>query len=175
MKEALRSAAEAPDVGRDAEGVFGMKRFVSLLVLALALSIAGCAKSATPSESDNAAAKSVVKAYWAAIAARDPQTAEKLFVTVDGTDVRELVAKNVAYSQENTAAAVEQGMRFYWLEDGMIRPEADSKTVYPSEVARLSSLSQQYPVAALITYEALSGDVTRFFVVKANGEFRLVR
>jgi len=66
-------------------------------------------------------------------------------------------------------------MRFYWLEDGMIRPEADSSTVYPSEVARLSTLSEQYPMASLITYEAISGDVTRFFVVKTNGELRLVR
>jgi len=68
-------------------GVIGVKRFMSALVLVLALSIVGCAKSATPSESDNAAAKNVVRAYWAAVAARDPQAAEKLFVTVDGTDV----------------------------------------------------------------------------------------
>ena len=156
-------------------GVIGVKRYMSVLMLVLALSMMGCAKSATPSESDNAAAKNVVRAYWAAVAARDPQAAEKLFVTVDGTDVRDLVAKNVAYSQENTAAAVERVMRFYWLEDGMIRPEAGSSTVYPSEVARLSTLSEQYPMASLITYEAISGDVTRFFVVKTNGEFRLVR
>jgi hypothetical protein len=156
-------------------GVIGVKRYMSVLVLVFALSIAGCAKSATPSESDSAAAKNVVRAYWAAVAARDPQAAERLFVTVDGTDVRELIAKNVAYSQEDTAVAVERVMRFHWLEDGMIRPEADSSTVYPSEVARLSTLSEQYPMAVLVTYEALSGGVTRYFVVKTNGEFRLVR
>jgi hypothetical protein len=156
-------------------GVIGVKRYVSALALVLALSIVGCAKSATPSEADNAAAKSVVRAYWAAIAARDPRAAEKLFVTVDGTDVRDLVAKNVAYSQENTSVAVERVMRFYWLENGMLRPEADRGTVYPSEVSRLSSLSEQYAMAALITYEAISSDATRFFVVKTNGEYRLVR
>jgi hypothetical protein len=30
-------------------------------------------------------------------------------------------------------------------------------------------------MAVLVTYEALSGGVTRYFVVKTNGEFRLVR
>jgi len=117
----------------------------------------------------------VVKAYWTAIAAGDSRAAEDLFVTAEGNDVRELVAKNIAYSREDTAVVAEHAMSLYWLQDGILKPDAESDTVYPSEVARLSSLGQEYPMAALVTREAVSGDVTRFFVVRADGELRLVR
>ena len=143
--------------------------------LVLALSIAGCARLASPAEADNAAAKNVVRAYWTAIAAGDSRAAEDLFVTVEGNDVRELVARNIAYSREDTAVVAEHAMSFYRLEDGMLKPDAESDTVYPSEVDRLGSLGQQYPMAALVTRQAISGDVTRFFVVKADGKLQLVR
>jgi len=156
-------------------GVIGMTWLRYPLALVLALSIAGCARLASPAEADNAAAKSVVKAYWTAIAAGDSRAAEDLFVTVEGNDVRELVAKNIAYSREDTGVVAERTMSFYWLEDGILKPDAESGMVYPSEVARLSSLGQEYPMAALVTREAVSGDVTRFFVVRTDGRLRLVR
>ena len=152
-----------------------MKWWEYPLAVVLVLSLAGCAKSASPSEADNAAAKNVVRAYWTAIAAGDSQAAEDLFTTSEGNDVRELVAKNIAYSREDTAVVAERTMSFYRFEGGMLTPDAENDTVYPSEVARLSTLVQQYPMAGLVTREAVSGDVTRFFVVKANGKLQLVR
>jgi hypothetical protein len=152
-----------------------VKWLVCLLAVLLALSITACSESKTPSDADNRAAKDLVRTYEKAIASGDAAKAESLFLPTDPSEVRELVAKNIAYARTTPAAAVPQAVRFYWLADGELAPGGNDGALHPSELSKLDELTREYPMAAFVTFEAASADLTRFFVVRTDDGFKLVR